>query len=481
MRKNVVIWGIAILTIFNLVFTKDIGTVFAGSMPKSQSAELVAANETMKLKEACLAATITAIELEIKRHDLVYEMQPKPTGAPPLANFLQDLSVLKADLSKYKSMKAEEYLLPQKVTVTGWVSEKAADDSILYVDGMSKSGPWYHLAGVLDGYYGIMEPEKKYEVTFYPVYPRSYWHMQSDYALLAKAVTPLQDKRITGEVFRLIAESFYMQEAKCDNYKVYLLEDPNNALVNKLVLDAKKSAFDIVITAEDQRKYRFLEFVSSNGSALLKLDEIKEEAQRIVLEPEVYLKKPAIYLYPEEKTQITVKHDFKGRISNTYPQYKDNWTVVAEPDGKLFNLKDKRSYEYLFWDGFYSFPATHYQYQTGFYVKADDYIKFLQSKLSHIGLNEKEINDFIVYWLPAMNKYENCFVHFRINDDIDGSSVLKTEPAAETTIRVFMEFKGVGEVENQYKLPEQKLPSFARKGFTLVEWGGAEFGSGKIE
>lgn len=481
MKKNVVIWGIAILTIFNFFFTKATKTVFAGAMPKSQSAELVAVNETMKLKEACLAATITAIELEIKRHELVYEMQPKPTGAAPLTNFLQDLDVLKADLSKYKAMKAENYFLPQKVTVTGWVSEKAADDSILYVDGMSKSGPWYHLAGVLDGYYGIMEPEKKYEVTFYPVYPRSYWHMQSDYVLLAKAVPPLQDKRVKGEVFQLSAESFYMQEVKCDNYKVYLLEDPNNALVNKLVLDAKKSAFDVVITAEDQRKYKYLEFVSSNASALLRLDEIKEEAQRIVLEPEVYLKKPAIYLYPEGKKQITVKHNFKGRIGNTYPLYEDNWTVIAEPDGKIFNLKDKRSYEYLFWDGFYSFPATHYQYQTGFYVKDDDYIKFLQSKLSHIGLNEKEINDFIVYWLPAMSKYENCFVHFRINDDIDGSSVLKTEPAAETTIRVFMEFKGVGEVESQYRLPEQKLPSFARNGFTLVEWGGAEFGSGKIE
>lgn len=481
MRKNAVIWGIAILTIFNFIFTKDIKPVFAEATSKSQPAELVAANETIKLKEACLAATITAIELEIKRHDLVYEMQPKPTGAPPLANFLQDLDVLKADLSKYKAMKAEDYVLPQKVTATGWVSEKAADNTILYVENMSKSGPWYHLAGVLEGYYGIMEPEKKYEVTFYPVYPRSYWHMQSDYVLLAQAVTPKQDTVVAGEVFQRTTESFYMKETKCENYKVYLVEQPNYGLGSKLVLDGKKSAFQILITAEDQRKYKYLEFVSSGGSALLKLDEIKEEAQRIVLEPEVYLKKPAIYLYPEKKMQITVKHEFKGRISNTYPLYKDNWAVIAKTDGTLFNLKDKRYYEYLFWDGFYSFPAAHYQYQSGFYVKNGDYITFLQSKLSRIGLNEKEINDFIVYWLPALNKYDDCFVHFRINDDIDGSSVLTTTPAAETTIRVFMEFKGVGEVENQYRLPEQKLPSFARKGFTLVEWGGAEFGSGKIE
>jgi hypothetical protein len=31
------------------------------------------------------------------------------------------------------------------------------------------------------------------------------------------------------------------------------------------------------------------------------------------------------------------------------------------------------------------------------------------------------------------------------------------------------------------KLPEQKLPSFQRKGFTMVEWGGSNIGSDKIE
>ena len=144
-------------------------------------------------------------------------------------------------------------------------------------------------------------------------------------------------------------------------------------------------------------------------------------------------------------------------------------------------MKDKRQYKYLFWDGAYSFPKEHYQFKSGFYVKNEDYISFLQGKLAVIGLNENEINDFIVFWLPVMNKHQNCFVYFRINDNIDGTSIIETKPPAETTIRVFMEFSGINDINTRMKLPEQLLPTFVRKGFTLVEWGGAEIGNSKIE
>ena len=109
-----------------------------------------------------------------------------------------------------------------------------------------------------------------------------------------------------------------------------------------------------------------------------------------------------------------------------------------------------------------------------------DYTAFLQTKLAAIGLNEQEINDFVVYWLPAMNRHQNCFVHFRINDDIGGTSVLQTTPVADTVIRVFMEFSPI-DPDSSPKVPQQSLPSFTRTGFTLVEWGGSEIRSGTIE
>ena len=45
--------------------------------------------------------------------------------------------------------------------------------------------------------------------------------------------------------------------------------------------------------------------------------------------------KPVIYLYPEEETRVTVKLDYNGQLTCTYPAYEKGWTVTASPDGTL--------------------------------------------------------------------------------------------------------------------------------------------------
>jgi len=185
----------------------------------------------------------------------------------------------------------------------------------------------------------------------------------------------------------------------------------------------------------------------------------------------IEIKKPAIYLYPTKTEEIKVKLNFKGKIGNTYPVYDNGWDVSTEPDGKLMNMDNKRSYNYLFWDGTYTFPKEHYNYRTGFIVKKNELANFLQSKLGYMGLNNTEINDFIVYWLPIMNKNETNLVHFWVNDNIDNSAFLFVMPKPDTEITVFMEFR---KAESGQTIHEQQLPSTERKGFTVVEWGGSE-------
>ncbi|MCE5287184.1 MAG: hypothetical protein LLG02_15250 [Pelosinus sp.] len=286
-------------------------------------------------------------------------------------------------------------------------------------------------------------------------------------------------KRISGEVFLSNGRGF-QDSAKCTDYQVYLLQNEDDH-EGKLILDAKESSFAIDLTISDMEKYSLVEFVSQDGAKTIAIKEFNERPLRIVLQREMILKKPAIYLYPSQKTEISVVHHFKGKLLNTYPLYLDGWSVVAEPNGNLYNLKDGRAYKYLFWEGAYSFSKEHYQYTSGFYVKKENYVPFLQEKLMKIGMNENEINDFIVYWLPMMGKYNSCFVYFRVNDNIDGSSILETNPAPDTAIRVFMEFSGIEQLDSVQKLLEQKLPSFKRNGFTLVEWGGSEIGGDHIE
>ena len=246
--------------------------------------------------------------------------------------------------------------------------------------------------------------------------------------------------------------------------------------------------FEIQVPEQNAQEYRHIEFttnyakpiafgLSDNAFDSLNIFFVRPEYINTtnipagpVLGKERRVSKPAIYLYPTRKTEVAVKHTFKGKIGTTYPAYGDGWKVVADTNGALYNLKDKRQYEYLFWDGTYRFPNEHYNFETGFVVKKQESQAFLWEKLALIGLNNKEINDFVVYWLPQLEQNEQNFIHFRINDDIDHTSILEVKPEPDSRIRLFMEFKPVG---TGFRIQPQSLQPFARKGFTLVEWGGA--------
>ena len=47
-----------------------------------------------------------------------------------------------------------DYTQAEKIVETVWVEEKAGDNPTLYVNGMSRSGPWYQLSGVVGWNYG---------------------------------------------------------------------------------------------------------------------------------------------------------------------------------------------------------------------------------------------------------------------------------------------------------------------------------------
>ena len=191
----------------------------------------------------------------------------------------------------------------------------------------------------------------------------------------------------------------------------------------------------------------------------------------------ILLKKPILYLYPTQETEVTIQFHFNGTLKTTFPKYDENWKVMASPNGQLYDTKTKRTYTSLFWDGAIELPKSHYQYNEGFVVAKENLTTFLIEKLEHIGLNQQETNDFIQFWLPILEQNQWNFIHFLVNDACNEVAVNTIHPQPETSIRVYMEFFGV----NQFiSVPEQKLSKTERKGFTLVEWGGTDV-SQKIE
>ncbi len=175
--------------------------------------------------------------------------------------------------------------------------------------------------------------------------------------------------------------------------------------------------------------------------------------------------KPMIYLYPEKKMEVFVKLGYPNKTTTVYPDYNDGWEVTAHPCGKLTDANG-REYYGLYWEGE---GATYRETDEGFVVKGEDSASFLEEKLAILGLNEREANEFIVYWLPKMNKNKYNYVRFAAEAEINEDMPLKITPKPDTTIRIMMVLKPLDATKD---VKEQELTSVERKGFTVVEWGG---------
>ena len=176
--------------------------------------------------------------------------------------------------------------------------------------------------------------------------------------------------------------------------------------------------------------------------------------------------KPVIYLYPEQPTEVTVTLDLDGVLTSTYPTYGDGWQVTAYPDGTLTD-ESGRDYYCLFWEGLQN---ADYDLTRGFSVAGQDTQAFLEDALAQLGLDEREANEFIIYWLPRMEHNAYNLITFQTDRYTDGA-VLHVSPAPDTLIRVFMAWMPL---DAPVDIEPQELTAPARDGFTVVEWGGAE-------
>ena len=123
-------------------------------------------------------------------------------------------------------------------------------------------------------------------------------------------------------------------------------------------------------------------------------------------------------------------------------------------------------YPYLFYECDSYFPQ---ETNEGFIVEDKSAIDFLEEKLKILGLNDKEMTDFITYWLTTFlaNKLSLC--NFQNETFFD---LIKFNVTPDTLIRIFLSIK---KLDSPIEIKEQKLEHVERKGFTVVEWGGSSF------
>ena len=218
--------------------------------------------------------------------------------------------------------------------------------------------------------------------------------------------------------------------------------------------------------------FYLLKVKSFDGEIFLSEVEIKENSNckadiKLYIKPNM-VEKPVIYLYPTQKQKVDVKLNYEGTLTHSYPKYSESgWQVTADPNGNLWDENNKEYYA-LFWEGI---PTQQIVPKDGFVVPGKETAAFLEDKLAYLGLNRREANEFIMYWLPRMEGNPYNFIHFA-DKEYEAQAKLDISPKPETIIRVMMLTKHVTEFVN---MPIQDLTTLkkTRKGFTVVEWGGS--------
>ena len=181
---------------------------------------------------------------------------------------------------------------------------------------------------------------------------------------------------------------------------------------------------------------------------------------------EQYTEKPVIYLYPEAETDVTVRLDYAGDLTCTYPAYDGAWRVAAAPDGTLTDERGQ-TYRYLYWEGT---DNVQYDFSEGFCVPGSETAAFLEDALAQLGLTRAEANEFIIYWLPQMEQNAYNLISFQ-SDAYTDAAKLTITPQPDTLLRVFMAWKPL---TSAVEIAPQTLTAPERTGFTAVEWGGAK-------
>jgi len=176
----------------------------------------------------------------------------------------------------------------------------------------------------------------------------------------------------------------------------------------------------------------------------------------------ILIKKPNIYIYPETKIDLCVNLVFPkgGSIVKSIPDYKNGWCVNVGPSGKI-----DQKFDFLFYE---SEQPNLFQHKLGYCIDQYELSSFFEKNMHEYNFSSKEINDFIVYWIPLLNKHKYYLIYPQTKEIINKTNQLKLSIKPDNIFRLFYSIKGVDKYQDINK-PEIK--PIIREGFHVVEWG----------
>lgn len=177
------------------------------------------------------------------------------------------------------------------------------------------------------------------------------------------------------------------------------------------------------------------------------------------------VKKPNIYLYPTETSQIRVNLSFPlgGKIITSIPDYGNGWTVDVDTSGIINKIFKNLFYE--------SIQPNVWQLTEGWTIKRSELEIFFTDNLSKHRFYGREIKDFLDYWIPRLNDYEYYEIYPQESNIIETVIKLEISKTPDNILRLFYLIKGVNDnSNNKLNIPNEDF-KFQRSGFYVTEWG----------
>lgn len=173
--------------------------------------------------------------------------------------------------------------------------------------------------------------------------------------------------------------------------------------------------------------------------------------------------KPNIYIYPKEQIELSVKISFPmgGKIVMSIPEYGNGWNVLVDTSGLINN-----TYSYLFYE---STQPDVWQRNYGWTIRTEELESFFKTNLSDYGFNNREINDFIDYWIPRLKDYPVYSIYPQTKEIIDNVIQLDLSKQYDSILRLFYVIKGHYQLQD--KLIAPAIDIFIRDGYVITEWG----------
>lgn len=179
-------------------------------------------------------------------------------------------------------------------------------------------------------------------------------------------------------------------------------------------------------------------------------------------------RKPIIYFYPEEEMDLTVTVTHDEMLTTTYPKYDGGWNIHLKEDGTFTVPGSDREYYALYFEAESDYVCP---FDEGFYVTSENAASFLEEKMDYMGFNNRETDEFIMYWLPILERNEQSLVYFEQTEERNEDFPLAFSTTPTTLIRTMIHIK---KASGQVNIAPEELTHYDRNGFTVTEWGGVE-------